>query len=532
MNFLPVIARELRLRSRQRTTYWIRCALAGMAAMVAVQEMVVSANASNPNVVGETTFRVVAWLGFFLACGCALVTADTLSRERREGTLGLLLLTKLKGYDVVLGKLCASGLTASYALVGFLPALGLVILAGGVSRFQFGRTSLALLDALFLFLAIGIWVSSRSQNRSKAMRAALAVVLGVCVGPRIIMYAFGGEWVSWLSPLTTFYLSWDVLYAAHPASYWISLAAIQLEGWGLLAWTGFHLLRNCQAKEWTPKAPSIEWAPLVPKEAEALAAGKKAMLDQDPVCWSVSRMKIQGALWIGTILLLLGGTGFTWSTLMAKGSRGVTSMGLWDGLHLIVSLASAALLASAAGRFLFDARRNGELELLLTTPVGARDIIGGNWRALCRPLRGVWLLVAFLILIEIFSGPGARSGLFLFQTLMAPVVRVLDILALCWVGMYFGLKSKKVFSIIGWTVGLVVALPWVLSFVFIIFLSLGFRRSSGFGFQPPLLLVFWFFGWPLLNLLKNVLFINWASAHLRADLRTQAAAMRSADWLQ
>src|SRR6185503_6919235 len=130
MNALPLIVRELRIRARQKTTYWTRCAIGGLAMMAAAAETMTFANATNPNLVGQSTFRIVSWLAFLLAGGCALVTADTLSRERREGTLGLLLLTKLKGYDVVLGKLCASGLTASFALFGILPALGLVVLAG------------------------------------------------------------------------------------------------------------------------------------------------------------------------------------------------------------------------------------------------------------------------------------------------------------------------------------------------------------------------------------------------------------------
>jgi ABC-type transport system involved in cytochrome c biogenesis permease component len=164
MNALPLVARELRIRARQKTTYWTRCAIGGLAMMAAAGEMMTSANATNPNLVGQATFRMVSWLGFLLACGCALVTADALSRERREGTLGLLLLTKLKGYDVVLGKLCASGLMASFALFGILPALGIVVLAGGVSRGQFERTALALLNAIFLFLVVGTWISSRSES--------------------------------------------------------------------------------------------------------------------------------------------------------------------------------------------------------------------------------------------------------------------------------------------------------------------------------------------------------------------------------
>ena len=44
--------------------------------------------------------------GLCLLAG-VLLTADCLSEEKREGTLGLLFLTDLKGYDVVLGKFMA-----------------------------------------------------------------------------------------------------------------------------------------------------------------------------------------------------------------------------------------------------------------------------------------------------------------------------------------------------------------------------------------------------------------------------------------
>src|SRR5256885_5281345 len=47
----------------------------------------------------------------------ARLTADCLSEEKREGTLGLLFLTDLKGYDVVFGKLAATSVNSIYALV-------------------------------------------------------------------------------------------------------------------------------------------------------------------------------------------------------------------------------------------------------------------------------------------------------------------------------------------------------------------------------------------------------------------------------
>ena len=56
-------------------------------------------------------------------------TADCLSEEKREGTLGLLFLTDLKGYDVVLGKLAATSVSAFYGLLAALPVLAVPVLA-------------------------------------------------------------------------------------------------------------------------------------------------------------------------------------------------------------------------------------------------------------------------------------------------------------------------------------------------------------------------------------------------------------------
>src|SRR6185436_10261463 len=95
--------------------------------------------------------------------------------------------------------------------------------------------------------------------------------------------------------------------------------------------------------------------------------------------------------------------------------------GLWNGLNLILNGGAAALLAWGAARSLFSAQRNGELELLLSTPLGARDIIGGHWRALCEPLRGAWLLFGLLVFLQfaLLPNSGATSfGLETFPKLM------------------------------------------------------------------------------------------------------------------
>jgi hypothetical protein len=543
MNYLtklpPVIDRELRLRARQGLTYWGRCAVAALAILVTMEEIEATSGSVTAAQAGAATFSAVSWLAFLVACVSTLVTADCLSRERREGTLGLLLLTDLKGLDVVLGKLCVAGLSAAYALVGFLPAVGLVVLMGGVGLGEIGRTALALLNAAFVALAAGMWVSGRSQSRSGAARGSLLLVAALCIAPgvaallglSVYRHATGlaGSLVL-VSPSAPFFLAKDANYLGAEWQYWISLAVNAVVGWGLLVWTGLRLRFNWKTIEWKPPPKPIVWEPAYEAEAQALEAQRTELKRKDPLCWAMSRMRIQNALiWIGALALLLGGTGFSWDLLTLGPVSGPRMIGIASGLHLLFSLGAAGLLAWAAGRFFFEAQRNGELELLLSTPLGAAEIVGANWRALCQPLRGAWLLVGFLIVLGILLGPhsvassaGAVWVWGLVEKALPVAWRVLDIIALCWIGMWFGLQSRKPISIMAWPAGLVVGVPWILSYVLIIWLS--FAGSAGLGRGAPgTMFGFWLLVWPVLNLIKDSVFIAWAVGKLRGELRTRVS---------
>src|SRR5664279_6501488 len=103
-------------------------------------------------------------------------TADCLSAEKREGTLGLLFLTDLKGYDVVFGKLVATSLNGFYAALAAVPILALQLLLGGVTAGEFGRMALVVVNTLFFSLALGICVSAMSRSPRKAMAMTLLAV--------------------------------------------------------------------------------------------------------------------------------------------------------------------------------------------------------------------------------------------------------------------------------------------------------------------------------------------------------------------
>src|SRR5205814_5023244 len=110
-------------------------------------------------------------------------TSDCLSEEKREGTLGFLFLTDLRGYDVAGGKLLATSLRGFYGLLAILPILAVTLLMGGVTGAQFWKTSLALANALFCSLAAGLFVSAISRDSQKALGATLFLLL---------LFTFGG----------------------------------------------------------------------------------------------------------------------------------------------------------------------------------------------------------------------------------------------------------------------------------------------------------------------------------------------------
>ena len=78
--------------------------------------------------IGSVLFNLLAWMAFAITGLFGVFFAsDAISSERREGTLGLLFLTRLKGADVVLGKLTSTLLRSFYALMAGLPVIALPI---------------------------------------------------------------------------------------------------------------------------------------------------------------------------------------------------------------------------------------------------------------------------------------------------------------------------------------------------------------------------------------------------------------------
>src|SRR5262245_32875174 len=159
MRFLSVAERELRAAARRRGTYRLRwLTAAGFFVLLLWLSWVYDLfrNRGAGRDVFEA-FSVVTFV-YCLFVG-ATGTADSISREKREGTLGLLFLTNLNSAEIVAGKLCSHALAAFYSLLAVLPVLALPVLIGGVTFGHFWRTVLALVNTLFFAIAAGFVAS-------------------------------------------------------------------------------------------------------------------------------------------------------------------------------------------------------------------------------------------------------------------------------------------------------------------------------------------------------------------------------------
>jgi hypothetical protein len=498
------VERELRVAARRGTTHWARFGLTVVVALITMNYFAASGSA-NPGNVGRSAFVWLMSAAFVLACAACALTADTLSAEQREGTLGLLFLTDLRTWDITLGKLVSAGLGAAYAGIAFVPLLMLPLLAGGVTGAEAARTGVALLATLLFALAAGLAASAREIDRLRALRQAALWVTGAVILPAVAAWA-GALFpllalLGLLSPLTTLRLAQDTAFAAAPAEFWASLSLQLLHAALLLLRAGRRVRRSLVE-------PTLHATPPPPREPVPYSTEpfsnasyrranprrprpRRSFDEVRPLEWLVQRQRGQKALcWTAALLLIASAPlALALYSLRLLTFAGPTPPLAWHSLSQLWWVGDA-LLAWAASRFFFEARRSGELELLLTTPAGAQALVSAHWAAMKRLLLWPMVLVFTPMLLQaggavLALGRGLTGAPAIYQlysgfyAFLRPVEVFLVVLALNWLGMLFGLTLRRMVSAVALTLALVIGLPMMVRFLFQLVLRPFFDPSPG-----------------------------------------------------
>jgi hypothetical protein len=462
----------------------------GLAGVLLCLQSMESAAWATPAVMGAFVFNGIVGAAFLVSCSACLLTADAISAEWREGTLGLLFLTRVKVLDVLLGKLASIGIAGLCALLAFLPVLMVPVLAGGVTGGEALRKGLGLLDALLLALVVGLFSSAAERERSRAVRRALLLLSGLVIVPFLAYVGWGRGvffYAGLFSPLVLLIRAGDVAYTTSPAPFWCSFLVVQVVSWSLLVQAGLRLRRAVASEG------SVGTEPAPPsKEAVSRAVGlgvwQPAKEDASPVEWLVYRQYgIHAGIWALGVLALACNA---WVPLVRQ-AQGVPSgpffLAVASPLGTVSGLIGGAIVAWVASRFFVGVRRTGDLELLLTTPVGAQSVVEDQWKVLKRLFAWPVLFMQAPMLPQFLTGISAlhansTSGLradLTFLRLLTVGNAFLGAAALCWLGLWFGLRSRTQAGAIVWTVGLAKGLPSLLSLVCSI--SSGAMTSSAAG---------------------------------------------------
>jgi ABC-type transport system involved in multi-copper enzyme maturation permease subunit len=533
MIFSPVISRELAVAARRRETFTNRLAAAGVA-MLILGWMAGIAVAHLPLAdQGREIFGTLAGLafGYALIIG-AKVTADCVSEEKREGTLGLLFLTDLKGWDVILGKVVASSLQAVYGLIAVLPMLALAMLIGGISLQELTLVSVVLLNAIFLSLSTGIFVSTFSLRERSAMAATIGIIAGITFLPYLAGYHFVYNRDS---------ISFDPAFLTPSPLYAFNLSRSLAGRWGILSGTLVDSLLTSHVLAWMFLVIASIGLPRVAHEAvrgrfrmwwlrwsQRWIYGKEqrrrqirgALLDKNAYFWLAGRDHLKSKyIWI----FLLSGI-----AMWGFGYREFPDVMLdWFPSAVAVVIVHTFLkiwFASEVCARITEDHRSGALELLLSSPLSVAELLRGQMQALARMfLKPVVIVLALDCLLLHFGlssfhyAAEARSIQLVFWA--AIVMLLLDFYALRWVCAWQSLFARSASRALLASAGRILFLP---SFVFWgIIITIGFGTRA--GVMPDLSLQNMTLGWFFLGLSADVGFGLRARRRFLTEFRSIAS---------
>jgi hypothetical protein len=466
MNFLPLVAHEMRAAVRRPVAYRVRLAAGGAAMGLSCWGLLIWADTMGAARLGHSLLEAFGWAGFVGSALAGLfLTSDCISQERREGTLGLLFLTDLRGYDVAFGKLAAKGILPFYCLLAIFPPLTVCMVVGGVTAGEVWRLSLVLLNTLFFSLSVTILTSTFCRQQRAAQAGALLAILLTVPGPALFGAALNSSasssfWrsCSLLSPAGSYLRAFDGHYRAVAGWFWGSLLATHLFAWACLLLAG-RLLPQISLEEAILVGPRSKGggARRASRSAARRQETRRDWLSQNPIAWLASRDEwAQRLIWCLPALALW--IGFSFAADPLGGTSAQISFFALIGVHALFKIR----VGVDASHEFAASRLNGTLELLLSTPLQTREVAAGMLSAyrgrFIGPLLALMLVDALLAAKLHFMNntPGA-----LIASACAAMLLV-DCYCLCWVGLWRGLVARDPVRAIVATLWRVLVLPWIL----------------------------------------------------------------------
>jgi len=376
MIVLPVIQRELAASARQTSTYTSRTA--GAAALLAVCAYVglkyQFAAGLGTVLFSQLHAALLAAIWLFVP----MLIADCISRERREGTLALLVLTALRPRDIVIAKGLTQSLRALTLCLAALPVLTIPFLLGGVSGSQVIASVTSALSSLCLVTGTALLASSLCKSWTRAISLAMTLS-ALCFW--LVIQAFGFQVLS-AGMVTTMFVRNGVSISARfaaPAGMASQMFPVCSVAWLFLLVAIAARNVSRAAREEPPSATMTAlhrrfFTPMF--FTGTLKRWLRWELYRNPIGWLEQRSWVNRlVLWIWFAILV---SVYTW--YFSNMAFLVHSFVMLQ--TILAWLMAGSIAATASGSFRRE-RETGVLELLLVAPLDEWFIVFGR-------LRGIW----------------------------------------------------------------------------------------------------------------------------------------------
>jgi ABC-type transport system involved in multi-copper enzyme maturation permease subunit len=396
----PIFAREWLTLPRRSRHYVMRTVYLGGLWVLSLTIWQATIGWEQPATLGDLArfgliqFQVLVYVQLTLVLFfSALSAASTITQEKDRRTFVLLLLTDLRNYEIVLGKLAGSLLQIIIFLLASLPLYFLNMLLGGVDGTQVFQAVLVLfataLAAGSLGGLIALWRDKTFQSLALTLLALvlyLSVVQGLSLVP-LLAQRFGvledwvtpaeiHRWQQWLHPFVALQ---SVIEPGQQDRTGIAPAY----GYAL-AMAGLSILLNCWAmlrlRKWNPRGEPIMQRERTEDEdidrARAHAApGTVRPVWRNPILWREIATRASGRrpLMVKAAYFLVLGLVCYYAFATTQSREWAAARGL-----VPVAILSLVLISAQAVTAITSERDTGALDLLLVTDLTPQEFIFGK----------------------------------------------------------------------------------------------------------------------------------------------------------
>lgn len=506
----PLLSKELAERAARKRTYWLRVVAAVplyLVFWIGNYHWLHDASSAPMEVLGrgERMFEVVTvcmFVGVYLfvpAMLCGVIT-----QEKERDSLVLLLLTRLRPWQIVLQKYLGGLIPVATIFLLALPLTAICFSYGGFSIETLGEFVIVILLAVLQAGALAIFCSAWFRTTVGAFLGTYLIGAVIAFGP-LALFALNDrfKWVviddSWI---TCCHIPPGMVTSTFASSQFWASAVINLAlTLALLGSAAFCL----------PRVNRTQSAHLLQRSFAAIDRGmhwlnrllggivvgqsKADLPDGLPLVWRESRARLlANPRYVVRLSLILIVLALVLVELVKEGGDYPREEGNISALAATVGTLGILTMCAVATNSIVGERVNQTYELLLTTPMTARSIVSQKARAL-RPLLAVlaipllviftqevslewWLLkdpaVADSYEYAVLSNRWHSNGLYLACAYLSTLI---GLALVGWISLYIGLWSKTRIRAI--VTALIVIIVWCVGPICLLYLLKISERDEG-----------------------------------------------------